>query len=251
MTPPLQKILFLDIETAPLYYNFTDLSDKGKELWEKKTKFLKSDTQTTKDIYHEKAGIFSEFSKVICISLGVINNKQSSDHTNPSLPLSNEKRIYLTSLKNKEEKELLLTFKELVNNKFPNFYLCAHNGKEFDFPFICRRFLANGIQLPDTLNIMGKKPWEIMHLDTMELWKFGDYKNYTSLDLLAYTFNIPSPKDEINGEDVSKVYHVENDLEKIVTYCQKDVITLIQVYLRIQGKSLIDKKNITFIDSKK
>ena len=236
--PPLEKILFLDIETAPLHYDFDEMDERGKELWEKKSRFLQTEEKKAKDIYEEKAGIFSEFSKVVCISLGVITNKNADGET------TDKRHLFLKSLKDNDEKELLNGFRELLDSSFQSFFLCAHNGKEFDYPFLCRRLLINGITLPSLLDIAGKKPWEITHLDTMELWKFGDYKNYTSLDLLAYSLKVPSPKTVISGEDVSRVYHKEKDLEKIVIYCEKDVLALTQVYLRMRRESLIEEENV-------
>lgn len=125
--------------------------------------------------------------------------------------------------------------------------LCAHNGKEFDFPYICRRMLIHGIMLPEILNIAGKKPWETSFLDTMELWKFGDYKNFTSLELLAGVFGIPTPKDDIKGEDVKRVYYEENNLERIAVYCRKDVITIVQLFLKYRCQPVINEEDITFV----
>jgi len=123
-------------------------------------------------------------------------------------------------------------------------FLCAHNGKEFDFPYLCRRMVINNIPIPSLLNSAGKKPWEVNHLDTMELWKFGDFKSYTSLNLLAHTLNIPTPKDDIDGSRVWEVYWKDKDLNRIVTYCQKDVITVTQLLLRLMGEQLVKQENI-------
>ena len=126
--------------------------------------------------------------------------------------------------------------------------LCAHNGKEFDFPYLCRRMLVNGIKIPKILQIMGKKPWEINHIDTLEFWKFGDYKHYTSLELLTEIFGIPSPKDDIKGSDVARVYWEEKDLNRIAKYCQKDVLALVQLFLRFKGESLLKEDDMIFVD---
>jgi uncharacterized protein YprB with RNaseH-like and TPR domain len=123
-------------------------------------------------------------------------------------------------------------------------YLCAHNGKEFDYPYLIRRILINGLEVPSILNLSGKKPWEVNHIDTMELWKFGDYKHYTSLELLATVFGISSPKDDINGSDVGRVYWQENDLQRIVKYCQKDVVTIVNLLLRFKGKPMMGEESI-------
>ena len=173
------KILFFDIETVPLSYHFEDMDDMGKELWDKKSKFLQERDGLTPEETYEKAGIYAEFSKVVCISMGFITQKEG------------EEQVRIKSIFSKDEKELLQEFKDLLDSYYssPEFMLCAHNGKEFDIPFLCRRILINEMKLPFLLNIAGKKPWEIKHIDTMELWKFGDFKNYTSLNLLTYVFS--------------------------------------------------------------
>lgn len=228
------KILFFDIETVPLSYHFEDMDDMGKELWDKKSKFLQErDGLTTEETY-EKAGIYAEFSKVVCISMGFITQKEG------------EEQVRIKSIFSKDEKELLQEFKDLLDSYYssPEFMLCAHNGKEFDIPFLCRRILINEMKLPFLLNIAGKKPWEIKHIDTMELWKFGDFKNYTSLNLLTYVFNIPTPKDDMDGSMVAKVFYEEDNLERIVTYCEKDVVATIQLFRKYEGKPLIDEEFI-------
>lgn len=228
----LDHVLFLDIETAPQYANYSDTPETYRKLWNKKAEwFLKNDEDTPESVY-DRAGIYAEFGKVICISVGFLN-----DIT-----------FRLKSFYGHDEKELLKDFARLLNSHFNKnyFLLCAHNGKEFDFPYISRRMLINGIKLPSILNIAGKKPWEVQHLDTMELWKFGDYKNFTSLELLAYLFGIPTPKDDIRGCDIAEVYWKENDLPRIVEYCQKDVLTVAQVLLSMRGESLIPEENISY-----
>ncbi len=171
-----------------------------------------------------------EFAKIICISVGFLK----------------EDTFRVKSYFGDDEKQILKDFGKLLTTHFntKDKMLCAHNGKEFDFPFICRRMLINGVKLPKALNIAGKRPWEINHLDTMELWKFGDYKSYTTLNLLASIFDIPTPKDDIDGSDVARVYWEEKDLKRIVTYCQKDVLTVAQVLLRFMNEPLIEDKNI-------
>lgn len=221
------NVLFLDVETAPLVYKYKDLPEKMKPLWD--SKFRYQQTETPESLY-KKAGVYAEFAKIICISVGYFN-----DGT-----------FRVKSFSGNDEKIILEDFSVLLNKHFnrKEHQLCAHNGKEFDFPFLCRRFLINGLKLPKTLNISGKKPWEINHLDTMELWKFGDYKSYTSLNLLAGIFNIPTPKDDIDGSDVARVYWEEKNLKRIVTYCQKDVLTVAQLLLRFMGQPLIEQKNV-------
>ncbi len=213
----LEKILFLDVETVPILPNYSDLSEDWQILWDKKAKYLIKGDELPSDIY-QRAGIYAEFGKIICISVGGINKR---------------KEIKIHSFYGDDEAEILTNFAQLLNKhyKTEEHFLAAHNGKEFDYPYIARRMLVNKISLPKLLNIAGKKPWEIKHIDTLELWKFGDYKHYTSLELLAKLFDIPTPKDDITGADVSKVYYEEKNLERIVKYCEKDVITLIKLYL--------------------
>jgi len=226
----LSKIIFIDIETVPVVYHYEELDERGQELWNKKTKFLQEREEKTPEEIYEKAGIYSEFARVACITIGLVIEK------------GGEKQIRLKSFAHKDEKIMLQEFTDLITSKFDPMQnmFCAHNGKEFDYPFLARRILINGLKLPDMLNTAGKKPWEIKHLDTMELWKFGDYKHYTSLELLTYVFNIPTPKDDIDGSRVAAVFYEEDDLDRIIVYCEKDVIATIQLFLRYQGLPLID-----------
>ena len=228
-----QTVLFLDIETVPQVYEYTALSEEMKTLWDKKTRFFKKENDTPEDIY-KRAGVYAEFAKIVCISLGFIEKQ------------NNENTFHIKSLYGDDEKKILIGFNELLATRYSKktVLLCAHNGKEFDFPFLARRMLINGIKLPEALDMAGKKPWEVNHLDTLELWKFGDYKNFTSLNLLAAVFNIPTPKDDMEGSQVAQVYWEEKNLERIVTYCQKDVLTVAQLLLRFKGEELIDDKNI-------
>ena len=234
----LEKILFLDIETVPQVYSYNDVDEKAKELFNSKVRFKLNDTNTFEDLYNERGGIFAEFGKIVCISVGFVRENNM------------ERSIRLKSYYHEDEKTLLNQFKSLLESHYnsPSHVLCGHNAKEFDFPYICRRMLINGIELPNTLNISGKKPWEINHLDTMELWKFGDFKAYTSLALLCHVFEIPTPKDDISGADVARVYYEENDLERIARYCEKDVAALIQLFLRMKGEELVADANISIVE---
>lgn len=229
----LSRILFIDIETVPAVADYNLLDEPFRQLWDKKAERLMNEEDTPEGIY-ERAGIYAEFGKIVCISVGFIREQDK------------EMNFYVKSFYGDDEKKLLIEFAELLNSSYnsPDNMLCGHNGKEFDFPYIARRMLINGIHLPLILDIAGRKPWEINHLDTMELWKFGDYKNYTSLELLTAVFNIPTPKDDIKGSDVARVYYEEKDLARIVTYCQKDVLTVAQLLLRYQGKELIKPENV-------
>lgn len=230
---PLERILFLDIETVPETYNFSELDEKTKELFDAKTRFLQKDDKTVETVFEERAGIYAEFGKIVCISVGFVNKTRTGN------------QIRMKSFYHDDEETLLKQFKDLLEDSQFRI-LCGHNAKEFDFPYICRRMLINGIRLPEILDIAGKKPWEISHLDTMELWKFGDFKAYTSLALLCHVFKIPTPKDDISGADVARVYYEEKDLERIKVYCEKDVVALIQLFLRLQGNPLVDEGEIHY-----
>lgn len=231
-----EDILFLDIETVPAYADYSQLDEREMMLWNKKAQHLNTHAaeQPTPESTYQRAGIYAEFGKIICICVGAYTKGV----------------LRVKSFASHNEKELLTDFAALLNTYYnqPQHLLCAHNGKEFDFPFMARRMLINGISLPVMLDMAGKKPWEIKHLDTMELWKFGDYKNYTSLDLLAHIFNIPSPKDDIDGSEVANVYYKENNLARIVKYCAKDVFTLFQIYRRYRGEDLLPAENMQVVN---
>jgi 3'-5' exonuclease len=229
----IEDVLFLDIETVPSVSSFEELNPVMQSLWDKKSRQFRTDVQTAGDVY-ERAGIFSEFGRIICISVGVMKEK------NPFI-------FRLKSFYGDDEKKLLSDFSAVLT-KFTKTckeaLLCAHNGKEFDYPYIARRMIINGIIIPDILDNAGKKPWEIKLLDTMDLWKFGDYKNYTSLDLLTNILGITSPKDDIDGSMVAGIYYSEKDLERIVRYCEKDVLAIAQVLLRFMNLPLISDEKI-------
>lgn len=232
----LSNVLVIDIETVSQKKDFNELDIEWQELWSKKAANLGKDDLKASEIY-DRAAIYSEFGKIVCIGLGIFLLKEGNWH------------LKVKSIHHHDEKELLLEFAELLNAKFNtnNHLLAAHNGKEFDFPYICRRMLINGIQIPHILHISGKKPWEINHLDTMELWKFGDYKNYTSLNVLAKCFDIPSPKDDIDGSMVGNTYWVQNDLNRIAKYCKKDIVTTAQIIVKYKCLPLIPNENIEII----
>lgn len=231
----LSSILFLDIETVPQYPGYSHCPEPLKKLWERKASNLrKEDGETPEDIYN-RAGIYAEFGKIICISTGVLRFGSGSNM-----------KLFIKSYYSDDEKELLQPFSRMLTQNFnrTEHRLCAHNGKEFDFPYMARRMLINGIPLPDILNSQGKKPWEIAHIDTMELWKFGDFKSYTPLNLLTYAFGIPTPKDDIDGSMVWSVYWKDQDLERIVNYCQKDVVALTNVFLKMKGLETVEPDNV-------
>ncbi len=235
----LKDLVFLDIETVPAKASFEELSESMQRLWVKKSQWLRNEESlSAEELYSERAGIYSEFGKIVSISIGVFY-----------LDAEEKLNFRVKALYNHNEKELLLEFSKIISEKLnpKTIKLCAHNGKEFDFPYISRRMVINAIRIPFYLQLSGKKPWEIKHIDTMEMWKFGDRKSYTALELLTTILNIPTPKDDIDGSMVAKVYYQDNDLEKIATYCNKDVAATAQVYLRFKNRSILPEENIHFV----
>lgn len=227
-----EDILFLDIETVPAVASYNALDQAFQRLWDKKSKQFRTEGQTAAEVY-DRAGIYAEFGKIICISVGLIKEKD---------PFS----FRLKSFFGDDEKPLLTEFSEMLKKFSRNrdVLLCAHNGKEFDYPYIARRMIINKIVIPEILNNAGKKPWEVKMLDTLDLWKFGDYKSYTSLDLLTSILGIASPKDDIDGSMVAGIYRDEHDLNRIVTYCEKDVLAVAQVLLRFMNLPEIGSEKI-------
>lgn len=231
----LENMLFLDIETVPQTYFYDDLTPETRTLFEAKNRMKINEEKTGSQVYQDLGGIQSEFGKIVCISVGMVKNSVTG------------RTIRVKSFAHEDEFTLLNQFKRLLDDHYRDGILCGHNAKEFDFPYLCRRMLIHGIALPQALDIAGKRPWEIKHLDTMELWKFGDYKAFTSLALLCHVFGVPTPKDDITGADVARVYYEDNDLQRIAVYCEKDVIALIQVFLKMHLEPLVEEGNITHI----
>ena len=236
LTYKLNNILFLDIETVPQEESWEQLSNEMQVLFEKKTQYQRKEEFTAEQFY-DRAGIWAEFGKIICISVGYF------------VDVDSKKQLRVTSFFGDDEHKLLTEFKVLLNKHFAkkDNILCAHNGKEFDFPFIARRMIMHKIDLPKKLNLFGKKPWEVPHIDTLELWKFGDFKHYTSLKLLTSILGIPSPKDDIDGSEVAAVYYKEKNLQRIVAYCEKDTIAVAQILLRFNNEDLIEDKDIVSV----
>ena len=230
----IQNILFLDIETVPQHNGYDGLDESERPLWDHKATTISRGEQTGEDLY-DRAGIYAEFGKIICISVGFISTE-------------NDARQYRSrSFFGDDETALLVEFSKLLSNHFnlPQHLLCAHNGKEFDFPYIARRMVINQVEIPPILQISGLKPWEVQHIDTMELWKFGDRKSFTSIALLAHVLGISTPKDDISGSDVARIYYEEKNLNRIEKYCRKDTLTVAQVLLRLKGKPILSEDEIT------
>ncbi len=242
MSPEFRKkirnILFLDLETIASHGSYGQLSPRMQQLWDKRAAAIRKradyESYNNEELFYEQAGISAEFGRIVCIAFGAVYFNEQDE---PALKVS--------SFSGDDEREILTAFKALLGKyNQDQLVLCAHNGKEFDFPFLCRRMLVNGIELPRSLQLAGKRPWEILHQDTMELWKFGDYKSYTSLDLLAAIFGIPGSKDEMSGDQVTRVYYEENDPEKIGRYCREDVVVLAQLYLKMHLQPVVRDENI-------
>ncbi len=241
------NVLFLDIETVSGQPEYNALDERFQKLWKLKSRQIlrkydeEIEVEEASELYGDKAGIFAEFGKIVCISVGIVVRN----------PQTRELAVRLKSFASEDEKELLEAFSKLVEQYYndPNkHHFCGHNVREFDIPYICRRMVINQMPLPRSLDISGKKPWETKHLlDTLEMWKFGDYKHYTSLNLLTALFDIPSPKDDIDGSDVGKVYWQENDLERIAGYCEKDVLAVVQLLLRYMRLPLLEEAQITHV----
>jgi predicted PolB exonuclease-like 3'-5' exonuclease len=231
----LSKILFLDIETVPQQLQWEQVDPELQRLFLKKTRVEQErSNRTAAEVYVDRAGIQAEFAKVICIGLGRMC--WDKDHW----------ELRVSSFQGDDEKQLLQQFSDLLDRHYntDEHWLCGHNVREFDLPFLARRCIVNRVRLPRLLDNSGAKPWEIGHLDTMSLWCFGDRKAYTSLELLAYILGVPTPKDDISGADVARLYHIERDIDRIARYCRKDVITTAQVYLRITGGDLVQEHHI-------
>ena len=233
----MEEVLFLDIETVPQQSSFDGLDDDFRKLWEDKSRYSREKHGTTLVDSYAEAGIYAEFGKIICISVGYFSTRLQ------------ERVFRVTSFYGHDEHALLAEFCALLETRtnHPFRVLCAHNGKEFDFPYLCRRMLIQGIRLPQMLDIAGKKPWEIAHLDTMELWKFGDFKNYTSIKILAKVFGIPTPKDDIDGSQVRSVYYEENNLDRIEIYCKKDVVTVARLLQCFRGEVPVTDDQIIYV----
>lgn len=240
----LPNILFLDIETVSEYPDYEAMDESTQLLWQHKSAYWIKDIEVPGEAdyantYQDKAGIYAEFGKVVCISMGLVVLEKGEIHS-----------FRLNSLCLDDEKKLLNDFANLLDKFYPSpqkYFLCGHNIREFDVPFLARRMIINGIHLPAMLDISGKKPWESKFLlDTLEMWKFGDYKNFTSLKLLAHVLGIPSPKDDIDGSQVGSVYWKDKDLDRIRVYCEKDVVTTAQVFLKLKNFASLPTDKIIF-----
>lgn len=242
----ISNVLFLDIETVSEKSSYSELNDAFKSLWQKKSKQILRkydediEESEASELYTERAGIFAEFGKIICISVGIVHRDDNG-----------RLNVRLKSFAGADEKQLLQDFSRLVEQYYNNpgrQYICGHNIREFDMPYVCRRMVVHQLPFPHALNLAGKRPWEAKHLlDTLELWKFGDYKNYTSLNLLAAVLDFPTPKDGIDGSQVGRVFWEEGDIERIGVYCEKDVLATIQLFLRYKRMPILREEQATSV----
>jgi predicted PolB exonuclease-like 3'-5' exonuclease len=230
----LNNLLIIDIETVSEKNIFENLDEHWQQLWEEKVKKTLPENTTVGELYEQRAGVMAEFSKIVCISIGYFKKEVGW-------------QLRIKSFHGHDEKELLQNFIDTINqmaavNK--NWSFTGHNIKEFDIPFLCRRMLINNLSIPTYLDFQNMKPWETNIVDTFQYWRFGDYKNFTSLNLLAVSLGIPSPKDDIDGSMVGKVYWQEKDINRIATYCQKDVVTVANIILRFKNMPLLAEEQV-------
>ncbi len=244
----LTSTLFLDVETVPCEESFEALNPDFQALWARKARQVlrlseeeELSPEATAQAFAERAGIYAEFGRIICISVGIVHLDKETETL----------RLRLKSFADPEEKVVLEDFCALLRQHYRNpmkYNLCGHNIKEFDIPYICRRMVVHQIPFPEMLQIAGKKPWETKHLlDTMEMWKFGDRKSFTSLKMLAALLGFPSPKDDIDGSDVARVFYEENDLERIAHYCEKDVLATVQLLLRYLQAPILKEEQVAHV----
>lgn len=224
--------LFLDLECVPATPTYFDLDEWMQALREKKGKRMVSsmgveDEMSVEDAYEHRSGIFAEFGKIIVISTGIVSKQDDWTF-----------QMRVKSFAGDDERALLVDFFDMLNTYFSKGHhaLCGHNIKEFDIPYICRRALVHDLEFPDILDVQGKKPWETNYIDTLELWKFGDRKNFISLDLLCRVLGVQTPKTDLSGEQVARVYRDDKDLPRIVEYCERDVVAVGEVMLKFSRK---------------
>ncbi len=239
----LHNTLFIDIETVSQFDSFSSVPDAIKPFWLKKAKTLNKDfnfddEEALSNFYKDRAAIYAEFGKIICISIGFLSKKGN---------------LRIKTIANQDEKILLEELISLLENHYydtKQHFVCGHNVKEFDIPYLCRRMIINNLKLPSIFDIMSKRPWQTDYiLDTMDLWRFGDYKSYTSLDLLCTILNIESPKSDLDGSKVGKAYWEEDRINDIMEYCSKDVQSSVFVLLKLTQLMPIDEIETEFIYS--
>ncbi len=238
-TTSLNKYFVIDIETVPQSPDYTMLSNEWQRRWLQKIAKTIPESISPEDSYQQRAGILAEFGKIVCISIGCFHEDRNGELT-----------FLIKSIYGDNEKVLLQSFLK-ASDKFcerkNGFLFAGHNIREFDVPYICRRLLINGLTLPHYLCLNDKKPWEVEMFDTLHWWRFGDYKNYISLDLLAGVMDVPTSKTDIDGSMVQHVYYKEKNLPRIAEYCQRDVEVVANLLLRFNNKPLLKQDNIRVV----
>ncbi len=230
-------IIFLDIETVSCFPDFETMPLLWQKNWQEKIKYSLPEGKTAAEFYELRAGVMAEFSKIVCISMGYLMREE-------------QLKLRVKSFYGHEECSILDSFvktMERIEKHSRSWHFGGHNIKEFDIPFICRRLLANGKPIPAFMDFQNMKPWETNIVDSFQYWKFGDYKNYTSLNLLAAVLDIPSPKDDIDGSMVGSVYWKEKNIERIASYCQKDVVTVANVFLKFNNLPLLHDDDVELV----
>ncbi len=233
------ELLLLDIETVPQFPSFAGMDSGWQGLFLEKIAKTVPEDITAEESYRKKAGILAEFGKIICISTAFFYENEDKQLC-----------LKMKSISGNDEVEILRIFTDLCNKMYQHnrgFQFGGHNIKEFDIPYICRRLLINHLPLPEYLQLHDKKPWEVKMFDTLNWWKFGDNKNYISLHLLANVLGIPTSKSDIDGSMVQDVYYKENNLQRIVDYCQRDVVVTANVILRFKNLPLLLEDKISIV----
>lgn len=237
----LNELLVIDIETVPQFPAFSDLSDNWQDLWQEKVAKTMPDDTPPEESYRKRAGILAEFGKIICISTAVFSYNDMKING-----------LRVKSVSGDDERAVLEGFVEICNKMYGrnrNFQFAGHNIREFDVPYICRRMIINGMLLPEYLQLNDRKPWEVRMMDTLSWWKFGDYKHYTSLHLMANVLGIPTSKTDMDGSMVQDVYYKEHDLQRIVDYCQRDVVVTANIILRFQQLPMLREEDVVIVES--
>lgn len=223
----LNNLLYFDVETAGKYESYEDLALQNPrlaKLWEKRAKYFRANTlgmeeMGDSEIYSQKSGLEPEFGRVVCVSFGVWDGENHR----------------LTSFYGDNEQEILeKTAKIFSNAVSKGMKICGHNIKMFDVPFLGKKMIFSGIDVPQNLLLWDKKPWEVPILDTAEFFSFGSWSHkFLGLDLLACSLGIESPKEDIDGSQVHNTFWGEKNYERIMEYCEKDVLTVMDVLKKV------------------
>lgn len=231
------KIVFFDLETASEYESLDQLAlnkPKMAELWSKRCEYLRSRFEENKDmtdeqLYEAKAALTPEFARIVCATFGRVTF------------IGEDPNVIIKSYCSEHEDEVLDGIQK-VFDKFASLKFSGHNIKRFDIPMMCKRLLIHGRSLPKGLQIQNLKPWEMPFIDTSEVWSFGAWQEgFVSLELLVTAIGLETPKGDIKGEDVSRVFWQDGDTHRIAEYCQRDVFAGIQALLKLSGLPVVEE----------